>query len=232
MKHGYISALYQGARTGGDFFDVLTVPGTEIIVFLLLDIAGQREEALGIASHAQGVFRRHIMERGSSPNEADELMHLSFELNRAIIDCAGGAHFCPGFLASYNQELGILFYINAGHTPAIVRDADGVTLLQASGLPLGLFTHATHDAQLLVLDHGGALALVSRGLVESRIGGEEYGIARAAAAVERGTFADAHQLCSVILEDVKRQAGPDPSENDRTTMALVRARVARSAVSR
>ena len=66
MKHGFISALYQGVRTGGDFFDVLMVPKTESIVFLLLDIAGQRDEALQIASDAQVVFRKHARENLSS----------------------------------------------------------------------------------------------------------------------------------------------------------------------
>ena len=156
-------------------------------------------------------------------------MRLSFGINRAIIDSVGGTHFCPGFLASYNQELGILCYINAGHTPAMVKDSAGVSLLQASGLPLGLFTHATHDPQVIVLEPGGALALVSRGLVECKDGSKEYGLDRAVAVVEAATYRDAHQLCAAILANAKQFAGDKPTENDRTTMALVRATAARSA---
>jgi len=235
MKHGFLSALYLGARTGGDFYDVVMVPKTERIVFLLLDIAGKREHALHIAADVQKVFRSRVplCFQDGVANEAEELTHLLLRVNRAIIDSVGGSHFCPAFVGSYNQQLGILFYANAGHTPGMLRDSGGVSLLNASGIPLGLFSHVTHDAQMQVLEPGAALVLVSRGLVEckQRAKEKEYGIERAQGLVENAQYADAHQICSAILEDAKKYVGANKSENDWTTFALVRSKAMQSAVS-
>ncbi len=233
LKHAYISGLYQSARKGGDFYDVLQVPDTDRVIFLLLDIAGKREHALHIAADVQKVFRHHAAVDLAPPdiNEADALTNLLFLVNRAIIDSVGGTHFSPAFIGCYNQQLGILCYVNAGHTPALVRDSSGVELLKANGLPLGLFSHATHDPQMAVLEPGAAVVLVSRGLVECKKKSEEYGIERAQASVEHADFDDADQLCAAVLSDAKKFLGSKPCENDLTTMALVRSTAVQAATS-
>src|SRR5947199_8313200 len=48
------AALYRAARVGGDFFDFELLHGR--LVFLLIDIAGKRDEALDIAAAVQETF--------------------------------------------------------------------------------------------------------------------------------------------------------------------------------
>src|SRR5262245_9962887 len=43
-----ISACYRGARVGGDFYDFVEL-GHNRLLFVLLDIAGKKDEALSIA---------------------------------------------------------------------------------------------------------------------------------------------------------------------------------------
>ena len=59
-----------------------------------------------------------------------------------------------------------------------MQDEEGTLLLQANGLPLGLFSHSTHDSQFCSLQPGSMLMLVSKGLVELKAGGNEFGIHR------------------------------------------------------
>ena len=236
LESSSIAAVYRAARVGGDFYDFL-ITDSRRLVFLLLDVAGKREEALDIAAAVQE--RMHPMAaellRAQDVNEADALPTLLIELNRVIIQAAGGVRCAPAFLGCYEQEFGTLTYINAGHTPALLKDPGGVTRLEANGFPLGLFSHATHDALITAIPPGAALLLVSRGLIESKAGSKEYGVDRLTEFVSKLSFQDAHDLCTQVLGAVKTYMESSwrhkETENDVTTLALVRAAQAATATS-
>ena len=97
-------------------------------------------------------------------------------MNRTILQMAGGVRSCPAFMGCYNEDLGTVCYTNAGHTPGLLRDQTGITPLEATGLPLGLFSHATHSASTCALMPGAVLLIVSRGIIEAEFGGEEFGL--------------------------------------------------------
>lgn len=200
LANATVGAQYAEARFAGDFFDFIPAPA-ERLVFLLLDIAGRREEAAGIAAHVQE--RLHALAPSLladfDANESTALTELALELNRSVLQAAGGVRCTPAFLGCYQDALGILWYINAGHTPGILRDAQGVTLLEATGLPMGLFAHAIHDAQLRVLAPRSLLLLASKGLVEARAEGEEFGLERLRALVAASTAQSAQDLCRQVL---------------------------------
>jgi serine phosphatase RsbU (regulator of sigma subunit) len=226
-----IAALYRGARMGGDFYDfAVTQDGR--LVFLLLDIAGKRKEALDIAASVQQDFREKAPEmfHGQDINQSDALNNLSILLNRAILKAEDGVRHAPAFVGCYDPALGMLTYVNAGHTPALLKDTQGITLLKANGIPLGLFSHATHDAAVAVMQPGAALLVVSKGLVESGRGSKEFGLERVVEVLQTREFRDAQELCAALLgavETFTRNAAP---ENDTTMLALMRAPGERSGV--
>ena len=231
LANSSICARYRAARVGGDFYDFL-VTDSGRLVFLLLDVAGKREEALDISAAVQDHMHPLASEalRDHDVNEAVALPKLLIELNRVILRAASGVRCAPAFLGCYEEGFGTLTYVNAGHTPALLKDHEGVTRLEANGIPLGLFSHATHDARITAIPPGAALLLVSRGLVESKAGSEEYGIERLTECVSKVSFQDAHDLCAHVLADVKAFTEsawrPKETENDVTTLALVRAAAA------
>lgn len=235
-----VGALYRGARVGGDFFDFIQVGSSRLLV-LLLDIAGRRDEALHIAAAVQDVFHGSAdIFYNEDVNEPVALTSVLLDINRAIMEAAGGVRCAPGFLGCYNEVLGTCSFINAGHMPALLKRDGEVEILEASGLPLGLFSHATHDAQLCAMGHGAALVLVSRGLVEAKGHKEEFGMERVKQAIREAPGHDAHQLCRHLLERVTefietqrrhrlllrnnhQITETDPlGENDTTAIALVR----------
>ena len=215
-----LAALYRGARLGGDFYDfAITQCGR--LVFLLLDVAGKRNQALEIAASVQERFLEKTPElfHGQDVNQSDALNDLGVIINREILKAAGGVRHAPAFVGCYDPRLGTLTYVNAGHTPAVMKDAEGITMLKANGLPLGLFSHSTYDAGVAVLQPGGAVLLVSKGLVESRNGSKEFGLDRVLQVMEAREFRDAQELCAAVLgavETFTRQAAP---ENDTTALA-------------
>jgi len=101
-------------------------------------------------------------------NESDAMIELSRRLNLEIMRAAGGVRSCAAFAGCYNEELGTVCYVNAGHTPGLLRDETSVIELPATGLPLGLFSLAPTDARIVGLGPKGSIAVVSRGLLKRK----------------------------------------------------------------
>lgn len=225
-----LAAVYYGERIGGDFYDFVRVT-PRLVLFGLLDVAGRHEENGEIVAEAGKTLRTLGAElfARDEVNEADAMIELSLELNRAIMAAAGGVRSCPGFVACYNEEIGTVCYSNAGHTPALLRDQSGITQLPASGLPFGLFSHVTHDALIAALPPGAAFLLVSRGVTEARHRGKEFGLDGVQASFQQTAIASAEQLCDDILNSVEQFTRKPPTHNDVTALALVRAAAAKPA---
>ncbi len=239
LEDADLCALYVGARVGGDFFEFFDF--SDLLVFLLLDIAGRREQALDIACALQEFLRAEVPKQFASPNAnaAEALVELAINTNVAILEAAGGVRHCPGFLGCYDPQFGTLAYVNAGHVPALVRDGNELAELSANGLPFGLFSHVTRDAQFYVISPGAALLLVSRGVVEARQRRNEIGLAGVKKMLMAWPRLSAQALCEQVLERTRtteeKRWGVLPSEsrtNDRTAVALVRKAAAASATAR
>jgi serine phosphatase RsbU (regulator of sigma subunit) len=228
LEGAELAAAYCGARMGGDFFDVVMSP-TGRVVFAMLDIAGARDEALNIAANVQDVFRAQVRKLLSSEesNEADAVTELGIELNRTIMDAAGGARCAPAFIASYAPTIGTITCVNAGHMPGFVVDNSDIILLASNGVPLGLFSHAIHDAQICALREGDAFVLASRGVAESHARMADFGIEGIRSALTKMDRVNARALCDTVLDVARKYAGNRAPENDMTALALLRTASAR-----
>jgi len=224
LREAELAAAYYGERQGGDHYDFVRVSPTRVL-FGLLDIAGRIEENSAVVSAAQHTFRTRSPElfTAEDVNEADAMAELCLELNRAIMAAEGGIRSCPAFTGCYNEDLGTICYFNAGHTPGLLRDTAGITELPATGLPLGLFSHATCEAPLVALPPGAALLLVSRGLLEGRRRREEFGLERVKSGLQHAAGETAKKLCVTLIDGVQEFMRKPPIHNDVTALALVRA---------
>jgi serine phosphatase RsbU (regulator of sigma subunit) len=239
LKSAEVAALYRMARSGGDYFDFIAI-GSKLL-FILMDIAGKREQALSIAAAVQEKLQVRAPQLLQYGEDARAVTTLTLELNRVVIEAAGAVCCAPAFIGCYDDEISTASYINAGHTPGLLRDKDGVVDLPSNGLPLGLFSHSTHDAQFCALTSGAALLLASKGLVEARSNGSsrnEFGMNRLRESLSRSKADRAHSLCRDILDAVEQfqseavtatakiaAAVPGlrpPEPNDATTVAIVR----------
>ena len=223
-----LAADFLSERVAGDFYDFVRV-SPERVLFGLLDVAGRREENRGILAAAQSTFRTLGTDLFSHPdlNESEAMTELCLRINRGLIETSHGVHACPAFIGCYHEKLGTLCYTNAGHTPGLLRDRSGIVQLGSTGLPLGLFSHATCEAPTVGLEKDAALLLVSRGVIESRghIGQstEDFGLERVQQLFQAAPSSDsAAALCGSILRSVGEFGGDAPPADDRTALALVR----------
>jgi serine phosphatase RsbU (regulator of sigma subunit) len=223
LRGAEIAAVYYNLRVAGDFYEVLRV-GPSRVLFGLLDVAGRREDTRGILIAAQSTFRTLAPKlfAGEDFNEAEAMIELCHEVNRTVLRCAEGVRSCPAFIGCYNEDLGTVCYANAGHTPGLLRDDTGIALLEATGLPLGLFSHATQSASTCALVPGAVLLMVSRGIVEAEYNGEEFGLEGARESFRHATGRSARDLCLTILHETQQFIRVPPTYNDVTTLALLR----------
>jgi serine phosphatase RsbU (regulator of sigma subunit) len=194
------------------------------VVFGLLDVAGDSKENRPIVVAANEAFQ----EKGPAClandeiNEADAMMEFCQELNQSIRGAAKGVRTCAAFLGCYNEALGTVCYINAGHTPGLLRYDGIVSELPATGMPLGLFSASTYEAPTAAVPKGGALLLASRGVVEATHQREEFGLQRLKQQFEKIPLISAHQVALSALEAVRQFAESAAEQNDLTTLAVVR----------
>lgn len=222
-----IAAVFLRHRVAGDFYDSIRA-GPERVLFALLDVAGRREENRGLLLRIQDMFRAIGSElfSGQDINESNAMTELCLRLNRGLIESSEGVHPCPAFLACYHEKFGTLCYTNAGHTAGLLRDSTGVSELASTGLPLGLFSHATCEAPMAALEKGAALLLVSRGVVEctgtNDDSNDEFGITRVKELLQQAPLTSAQNLCSSILAATGEFSPQIPARDDRTALALIR----------
>src|SRR5437773_5929298 len=84
-----VAMRYKGARMGGDFFDFIEVEPSRLI-FLMMDIAGKRDEAMHIAAAVQDRFREAApdMFSGADVNESQAAANLNIAINRTVLEAA------------------------------------------------------------------------------------------------------------------------------------------------
>jgi len=221
-----IAAAFAGQPVTGYFYDSMR-PGTERILIGMLDVGGRREDNHSILATAQRIFREAGAELFSPAdlNESEALTELNLRMNRGLIEAANGVRSCPAFLACYHEKFGTLCYINAGHTPALLRDHTGITALVPTGLQLGLFSHATSEAPTIGMEKGACLLLVSRGVVarEARhADNDRSGMERIEDQFQRSQLTSAQDVCTSILTSLPESGADSPAARDRTALVLLR----------
>jgi serine phosphatase RsbU (regulator of sigma subunit) len=217
-----LAVAYFSSRAGGDLHDFRRV-GPQRFLFGLLDVAGKRETSGPVLQAAQACFRTSAEQLFSAAelNESDAMIELARRLNLEIMRAAGGVRSCPAFAGCYNEELGTVCYVNAGHTPGLLQDQASVVELPATGLPLGLFSLAPTDARIVGLGPKASLAVVSRGVVEAESKNAEFGLEGVKSVMQTGP-ASAKDLSQSILQRVQDFMHMAPKHNDVTALTLIR----------
>jgi serine phosphatase RsbU (regulator of sigma subunit) len=158
---GYeVETFYKPFRdVGGDYFDVIELPGNRTL-FALADVSGKGMAAALLAANIQALVR------SIAQVEADPLA-LTRQINKHLSRYTPRDRFATAVFIVLNRDSGELTYVNAGHDPPIVFGPGSTTFLQATGVPLGLFADAEYEAGTAVLRPGGALLLFTDGLTDS-----------------------------------------------------------------
>jgi sigma-B regulation protein RsbU (phosphoserine phosphatase) len=176
------------AAVGGDFYDFLPL-GAEVLGLALGDSSGHGLPAALVARDVVTGLRMAV--------ERDlKITATIHKLNQVIARSMLSTRFVSLFYGELEHN-GNLFYVCAGHPPAIKIGAGGTQLLDIGGIILGPMEDAHFKRGFAHVDRGDVLVLVTDGVLERMSpDGEMLG----AAGVERIVTEHLHESADVILD--------------------------------
>jgi phosphoserine phosphatase RsbU/P len=194
---------------GGDYYDVIRL-GDGRVAFAIADISGKGISAAILMANLQASLRT-LARISQSPCD------VCARLNDHLHEVTDASKFATFFYAEWNASCRRLRYVNAGHLPPIVSNANGGTRLDRGGLPLGLFPGSDFEMGDISLDPGDMIVLYSDGVTEAASAdGEQFGEKRLESIVRANRDKPLSDLQSSILDAV--HGWSDEPEDDMTIL--------------
>ena len=160
-----------GATAGGDFYDVFTVP-TGLTGVVLGDVSGHGREALSRTTFIRYTLRAYL-EAGLEPRDVVKVG------SAALAEHLDGG-FATVVVALHDPATGRFTYATAGHPPPLVVGGPEAfePVIACSAPPLGVGAHTGFRQTTFTLPAGARACLYTDGVVEARVGGRLFGLAR------------------------------------------------------
>ncbi len=215
LRVGGWETSYHFAPVGavsGDYCDLIASDGQ--LLFLLGDVSGKGVAASMMMAQLHALFR-------SMTGMSLPLGQIVAHVNRVLCESALAGQFATLVcgLAKPNGEVEIH---NAGHCPAIVVGRDGVSCIESTGLPLGMFHETKSSATCVQLESGDTLFLYTDGLSEARNESDEYGVDRVMTLVSQQAKRQPAELVAACVEDLRVFVNGEQSFDDMTVLAVRR----------
>lgn len=204
-------------EVGGDYLD--TIPQSdESHLMVVADVAGK-----GLASAIVATsFRAALRSLTSHPIPLEE---LAARMGQQHFEEGSEARhrYMTAFFLRLNPIRGEIEVVNAGHNPAALVLPDGsVTMLHASGTPLGMLPGMSYRAERLAFPIGARLLLYTDGLTEVFHGEEEFGEKRLIEAFRQFPSARAGDILDSLWQTLGSFSKNAPQTDDMTALAICR----------
>lgn len=160
------------SMVSGDYCDVAAPEnGAADPIFLIGDVSGKGVAAALLMSHLHAMFRTLI---GVGLGVAEMVERA----NRLFAASTIATHYATLVCGRAGAD-GELEICNAGHCPPFLLRGGQAIPVEATGLPIGIFSNATFSSSRYTLDFGDSLVLYSDGLTEAQNAEKaEYGLDR------------------------------------------------------
>ncbi len=153
------------------------------------------------------------------------LIELANRANRLLCGSMPGNRYATLFLARFEPATGRCEYVNAAQCQALLlRASGGLELLEATGLPIGMFPAIQYESRAVEMAPGDVLVVYSDGVTDAKAPNEEdFGLERLCSAVRELAGSGAQEICEGIVEAVNRFVEETPQYDDITVMVARRA---------
>jgi PAS domain S-box-containing protein len=210
MAVRYLAAT-RGVEIGGDFYDVVVLPG-DTVALAVGDVVGHDLTAAATMGQLHSVYRALLVDR-PPPSAVIDRLQASWSL-------LGLQRMATALFATLDPSSGQLRIASAGHpTPLLLRDGRAELLPVQPSRLLGAPPAPGPAVEWAgVLPPGATLVLFTDGLVESRSADLDDGLARLLVAAEGAGTSDPDELCDRLLGELTGLHRPD----DIALLALTR----------
>ena len=209
-----IAAKFVPARAiGGDLYDFVnySLSRTAIVIG---DVSGKGAPAAIYAALVSGILRSHAP---MEPGPAEMLRAVNFSLGERRID----GQFVSIIYAVWDDPNRTLQVASSGLPRPIYCHAGKTEVIEATGLPLGLFDDAEYDEFTFHADPGDLFVFFSDGILDARNrGGELFGRSRVEQTVARCSMEAAGSVVATLFKEVTEYAAEVEAFDDQTVVAI------------
>jgi sigma-B regulation protein RsbU (phosphoserine phosphatase) len=214
MPHLDVEAKFVPARAiGGDLYDFLPYSLSRLGI-AIGDVSGKGAPAAIYAALVSGILRSHAP---IEPGPAEMLSAVNLSLAERRI----AAQFVSIIYAVWDDEKRTLLVANSGLPRPIYYHDGKLELIEATGLPLGLFDEADYDEFSFKAKPGDLFVFLSDGIPDARNRhGQSFGQERVEAIVAGCATKSADCVVNEIFKAVAEFAAGVDAFDDQTVVAI------------
>ena len=202
-------------EVGGDFYDFYML-GDSTLAFMIADVSGKGIPAAMFMMQAKTIIK-DLAESGL------ELPEVFATANKKLCENNDAGMFVTAWMGILDLKTGLLKFVNAGHNPPLVRQADGefAYLKARSGMVLAGMDGIKYRQNELQLTPGNQIFLYTDGVTEATDKNNQlYGEERLLETVNRNIVMDTRKLCEAVKSDVDQFVGEAPQFDDITMLSV------------
>jgi phosphoserine phosphatase RsbU/P len=209
-----IAAKFIPARAiGGDLYDFFSYSQSRLAI-VIGDVSGKGAPAAIYAALVSGILRSHTP---IEPSPAEMLSAVNYSLSERRID----GQFVSLIYAVWDENERTLQVANSGLPRLIYCHSGKPEMIEATGLPLGLFDDAEYDEFTFRAKPGDLFVFFSDGILDARnAAGELFGRERAEQLASQCWEMSAEEVVSTLFKAVKEHAGDEETFDDQTVVAI------------
>ena len=202
-------------EVGGDFYDFYML-GDSTLAFMIADVSGKGIPAAMFMMQAKTIIK-DLAESGL------ELSEIFMTANKKLCENNDAGMFVTAWMGILDLKTGRLKFVNAGHNPPLVRQADGefAYLKARGGMVLAGMDGIKYRQNELQLTPGDQIFLYTDGVTEATDKNNQlYGEERLLETVNRNIVMDTRKLCEAVKSDVDQFVGEAPQFDDITMLSV------------
>ena len=209
-----IAAKFAPARAiGGDLYDFVNYSQSRTAI-VIGDVSGKGAPAAIYAALVSGILRSHAP---IEPGPAEMLSALNYSLGERKIE----AQFVSLIYAVWDDANRTLQVANSGLPRPIYCHDGKIELIEATGLPLGLFEEADYEEFTFQAKPGDMFVFFSDGILDaSNKAGEMFGRRRIEEIVAKCASISADSAVKSLFKAVAEHASGVETFDDQTVVAI------------
>src|SRR5580700_10585868 len=215
LKNAEVASRFAPARQiGGDLYDFIKYSGHGNIGIAVGDVSGKGAPAAIYAALVSGITRSHSVEE---PSAAGMLEAINLSLSERPIE----GQYVSMIYAIWDDNQQLLQLANSGLPRPLYCHDGKVEEIQATGLPIGLFNHATYDEINLRARRGDVFLFLSDGITDATsAAGNMFGRGRLEKTVLKYAGGSADEIAQAIFSAVSEHAKGVDAFDDQTIVVL------------
>jgi len=214
LPHLELAAKFAPARAiGGDLYDFVSYSLSRTAL-VIGDVSGKGAPAAIYAALVSGILRSHAP---IEPVPAEMLRAVNFSLGERRID----GQFVSLIYAVWDDEQQTLQVANSGLPRPLYWHDDKIEVIEATGLPLGLFDDADYDEFTFNAKPGDKFVFFSDGILDARNeAGDLFGRSRVEQIVANSDGVSAEGLVNSLFDAVAEHAAGVETFDDQTVVVI------------